>query len=62
MCWVSFLNPTYGLHAACARHRSLYYSIMAENAGLVDILPEIGFLVGMGVIYFVIAVWRFKFE
>jgi hypothetical protein len=56
MCWVSFLNPTYGLHAACARHRSLYYSIMAENAGLVDILPEIGFLVGMGVIYFVIAV------
>jgi ABC-2 type transport system permease protein len=39
-----------------------YYSIMAENAGLVDILPEIGFLVGMGVIYFVIAVWRFKFE
>ncbi len=35
---------------------------MAENAGLVDILPEIGFLVGMGVIYFVIAVWRFKFE
>jgi ABC-2 type transport system permease protein len=39
-----------------------YYSIMAENAGLVDILPEIGFLVGMGVIYFVIAVRRFKFE
>ncbi|MEJ2563432.1 MAG: ABC transporter permease, partial [Anaerolineales bacterium] len=39
-----------------------YYSIMAENAGLVDVLPEIEFLVGMGVIYFVIAVWRFKFE
>ncbi|MEJ2607123.1 MAG: ABC transporter permease [Anaerolineales bacterium] len=39
-----------------------YYSIMAENAGLVDVLPEIGFLVGMGVIYFVIAVRRFKFE
>lgn len=39
-----------------------YYSIMAENAGLADILPEIGFLVGMGVIYFVIAVRRFKFE
>jgi ABC-2 type transport system permease protein len=39
-----------------------YYRIMAENAGLVDILPEIGFLVGMGVIYFFIAVRRFKFE
>jgi ABC-2 type transport system permease protein len=39
-----------------------YYSLMAENATLVQILPEIGILLGMGVVLFVIATWRFKFE
>jgi ABC-2 type transport system permease protein len=39
-----------------------YYSLMAENANLVQILPEIGILLGMGLIFFVIATWRFRFE
>ncbi len=38
-----------------------YYSLMAEKAGLVDILPQIGFLLAMGVAFFLIAVWRFRF-
>jgi len=39
-----------------------YYSLMAESATLVDILPEIGILLGMGVILFATATWRFKFD
>jgi len=39
-----------------------YYSVMAENAGLANILPQIGILLLMGLVFFLIAVWRFKFE
>jgi ABC-2 type transport system permease protein len=39
-----------------------YYSVMAENAGFTQILPQLGFLLLMGVAFFLIAVWRFKFE
>lgn len=39
-----------------------YYSLVAENASLMDILPEIGILVGMILVFLLIAVRRFKFE
>ena len=39
-----------------------YYRVMAENAGLTQILPQLGFLLLMGLVFFLIAVWRFKFE
>ncbi len=39
-----------------------YYSVMAENASFVQILPQIGFLLAMGVVFTLIAVWRFRFE
>ncbi|MFN2272504.1 MAG: ABC transporter permease [Anaerolineae bacterium] len=39
-----------------------YYRVMAENGTLVDILPQVGILLAMGVVFFGIAVWRFKFE
>jgi ABC-2 type transport system permease protein len=39
-----------------------YYSLMAENATLIQILPEIGILLGMGAVLFAIATWRFKFD
>jgi ABC-2 type transport system permease protein len=39
-----------------------YYRIMAENGGFIQVLPQVGILLGMGVIFFVIALWRFKFE
>lgn len=39
-----------------------YYSLMGENATFGQVLPEIGILLAMGVGFFVIAVWRFKFE
>lgn len=39
-----------------------YYSLVAENATLVDILPEIGILLGMMVVFLYIAVRRLKFQ
>ncbi|MGW8225338.1 MAG: ABC transporter permease [Anaerolineales bacterium] len=39
-----------------------YYSVMAENAHLSQIFPQLGFLFLMGVVFFLIAVWRFRFE
>jgi ABC-2 type transport system permease protein len=39
-----------------------YYMIMAENASLSQILPEVGILLGMGIIFFLVGVWRFRFD
>lgn len=39
-----------------------YYSVMAENASFSQILPQLGILLAMGLVFFLIAVWRFRFE
>jgi ABC-2 type transport system permease protein len=39
-----------------------YYRVMAENNTFSQILPEIGILLAFGIVFFLIAVWRFKFE
>jgi len=39
-----------------------YYKVVSENATLVDILPEIGILIGMGLLFFLIAMRRFKYQ
>ena len=39
-----------------------YYRLMAENASFIQVLPQIGILLGMGIVFFIIAVWRFRFD
>jgi ABC-type multidrug transport system permease subunit len=39
-----------------------FYRLMAENGDVLRILPQFGVLVGMGVLLFLVAAWRFKFE
>jgi ABC-2 type transport system permease protein len=39
-----------------------YYSLMVENGTLAQILPEIGILLAMGVVFFLVAMRRFKYE
>jgi len=39
-----------------------YYRLMAENSGFVQILPQAAVLLGMGVIFFLVALWRFRFD
>jgi ABC-2 type transport system permease protein len=39
-----------------------FYSLMAEKAGVVQILPQVGILLLMAAVFFTVAVRRFKFE
>ena len=38
-----------------------YYSLMAEKAGFLDVLPELSILLAIGIAFFLIATWRFRF-
>jgi ABC-2 type transport system permease protein len=39
-----------------------YVKLILEGAGVVDVLPNILILLGFGVVFFLIGVWRFKYE
>jgi ABC-2 type transport system permease protein len=39
-----------------------YVKLMLDGAGVVDLLPNILALLGFGVVFFLIGVWRFKYE
>jgi ABC-2 type transport system permease protein len=39
-----------------------YYRVMVENATFTQVLPQIGILLAFGIVFFVIAVWRFRYE
>jgi ABC-2 type transport system permease protein len=39
-----------------------YFSVMAENATLTQVLPQVGILLAMAAVFFVIAARRFRFE
>jgi ABC-2 type transport system permease protein len=39
-----------------------YYRVMAESASFSQVLPEIGILLAFGIVFFLIAVWRFRYE
>lgn len=39
-----------------------YSKLLNEGAGVVQILPQVGVLLGMALVFFLIAAWRFRFE
>lgn len=39
-----------------------FYRLMAENASFIQVLPQIGISLGMGIVFYLIALWRFKFD
>jgi ABC-2 type transport system permease protein len=39
-----------------------FYRLLAEGGALVDILPQLGILLAAAVVFFAIALWRFRFE
>jgi ABC-2 type transport system permease protein len=68
---IGVLTPLYrqeGLLASISRLTPHSYALdgynrlMAEGAGLGDVLPLAAVIVGMGIVFFVLAVWRFRFE
>jgi ABC-2 type transport system permease protein len=45
-----------------ARAYDGYSQLMLQGAGVVDILPNILVLFGFGVVFFLVGLWRFKYE
>ncbi len=39
-----------------------YYRLLAESGTLIDVLPQLGILAAAGLVFFAVAVWRFRFE
>ena len=39
-----------------------YHAIIILNGTLADVLPYVGYLLGISLIFFLVAIWRFKFE
>jgi ABC-2 type transport system permease protein len=39
-----------------------YFKLLLEGAGLADIWPNILILLGFGVVFFLVGLWRFRFE
>ena len=39
-----------------------YHTIMLQGGGVVDILPQVAYLLGLSLVFFLIAIWRFRFE
>ena len=39
-----------------------YHTLVILKGDLVDVLPYVGYLLGISSIFFLIAIWRFKFE
>jgi ABC-2 type transport system permease protein len=39
-----------------------YHTIILQGGGVVDILPQIAYLLGLSLVFFLIAIWRFRFE
>ena len=39
-----------------------YQTVMFQNGGVADILPQLAYLFGLSLVFFVIAVWRFRYE
>jgi hypothetical protein len=39
-----------------------FYSLLNYGEGVIDILPRIGAVAGFAVLFFLVAMWRFRFE
>lgn len=39
-----------------------YMRVMAEDGGVITVLPQLGALLGFAVLFFLIAAWRFRFD
>jgi ABC-2 type transport system permease protein len=39
-----------------------FYRVMVENATFIQVLPQIGILLAFGIAFFLIAVWRFRYD
>ncbi len=39
-----------------------YQNLMVRGLGLQEVLPQVGVLLGFALLFFLIAIWRFRFD
>ena len=39
-----------------------YLKLMNWGGGVVDVLPQVGLLAALGLVFFTVAIWRLRFE
>jgi len=70
-CFMLGLEPIFRMDGALgffsrltpqAQALEAFRRLLVEGGSLVNVLPQIAILTGMGVLFFAIAVWRFRFE
>lgn len=70
-CFMLGLEPIFRMEGALgffsrltpqAHALEAFRRLLVEGGYLVDVLPQLGILTGMGALFFAIAVWRFRFE
>ena len=45
-----------------AQAQIAYYMLILQNGNLADVLPQISYMLGLSLLFFVIAIWRFRYE
>lgn len=45
-----------------AQAQIAYYMLILQNGNLADVLPQIAYMLGLSLLFFVIAIWRFRYE
>jgi ABC-2 type transport system permease protein len=45
-----------------AQAQIAYYTLLLQNGDLADVLPQISYMLGLSLLFFVIAIWRFRYE
>jgi ABC-2 type transport system permease protein len=56
------LLATISRYTPQAQAQLAYFGVLIQNAGLVDVLPYIIYMLGLSAVLFLLAVWRLRFE
>lgn len=56
------LLATISRYTPQAQAQLAYFGLLIQNAGLMEVLPYIGYMLGLSAVLFLLAVWRLRFE
>ena len=45
-----------------AQAQIAYFNLLIHNGGLLDVLPQVAYMLGLSLVFFLVAIWRFRFD
>ena len=45
-----------------AQAQIAYFNLLIHNGGLLDVLPQVAYMLGLALVFFLVAIWRFRFD